>query len=112
MERAGQVALEDRQTGRQKVASKTRWPKKRSVIIVVLLILVLASSTSTVAGSMGYHAYHSEFALVQTGMQHLRSAITLLESLQKQPLAPQTVQRAQQEFAGALSDTKALEAGL
>jgi len=112
MERGGQVALEDRQTGRQKVGSKTRWPNKRSVIIVVLLILVFVSSTSAVAGYIGYNAYHSELSLAQAGMQHLRSAITLLESLQKQPLAPQTVQRAQREFAGALSDTKALEAGL
>src|SRR6266568_3783422 len=112
MERAGQVAVEDLQTGPQKVSSKTRWSKKRSVMIVVLLILLLVSSTSAVAGYMGYHAYHSELSLAQTGMQHLRSAMTLLESLQKQPFAPQTVERAQQEFAEALSDTKALEAGV
>src|SRR6266568_2208264 len=112
MERAGQVAVEDLQTGPQKVSSKTRWPKKRSVIIVVLITLLLVSSTSAVAGYMGYNAYHSELSLAQTGMQHLRAAITLLESLQKQPFAPQTVERAQQEFAEALSDTKALEAGV
>jgi Protein of unknown function (DUF4012) len=112
MERVGQVPVEDRPTGPQKVESKTRWFKKRSVIIVVLIMLLLASSTSAVAGYLGYRAYHSELTLAQTGTLHLHSAIALLESLQKQPFAPQTVERAQQEFVTALSDTKALEAGL
>jgi hypothetical protein len=107
-----QVAIEDRQTLLLKVPHKTRWTRKRYILIVVLLFLLLASSISAVLGYLEYNTYQTDFSLAQTGMQHLHSAITLLESLQEQPFATQTVERAQQEFARALSDTQALEVRL
>jgi len=106
------VNIEDRQTLPLKVWRETRWSKKRSMLIGGLLFLFLASSTSAVAGYLVYHTYQTNLVLEQTGMQHLRSAMALLESLQTQPFAPPTVERAQQEFASALSDTQAIETGL
>jgi len=82
------------------------------VLIAGLLFLFLASSTSAVAGYLLYQTYHADLSLAKTGMQHFRSAMTLLESLQAQPFASQSVERAQQEFTGALSDAQAIEASL
>jgi hypothetical protein len=101
------VNIEVRKTVPQKSWYKMRRPKKRVVLFVVILFLFPASSASPVAGYMEYHTYQSDLLLAQTGMQHLRSAITLLESLQAQPFAPQNLGRVQQEFAGALSDMQA-----
>jgi hypothetical protein len=97
--------IEHRQTVPLKAWRKTRWPKKRSVLIAGLLFLFLASSTSAVAGYLLYHTYHADLSLAQAGMQHFRSAMTLLES-------SQSVERAQQEFKSALSDAQAIEASL
>jgi hypothetical protein len=111
----GMVELADieiRQTVSLKAWHKTRRPKRRYVFIVVLLFLLLSSSISAVAGYLVYHMYSTDLLLAQTGMQHLRSGVNLLESMREQPFAPQTVERAQQEFAGALSDAKVVEAGL
>src|SRR5437868_15331503 len=112
MEIVEPVNIEDRQTVPIKVWRKTRWPKKRSMLIVGLLLLFLTGSTSAVAGYLAYRTYHADLLLAQAEMQHLLSAKTLLESLQAQPSALQTVERAQQEFAGALSDAQAIAASL
>ena len=80
--------------------------KKRYVLIGSLLLLFLLSSTSAAAGYLAYHTYSTDISLAQMGMQHLRSAVTLLESLQKQPLAQHAVEQAQEEFSGALSDAQ------
>ena len=107
MEIVEPVDIEGRQTVPLKVRRKTRWPKKRTALIGALLFLFLASSTSAEVGYLVYHQYNTDLLLAQTEMQHLRTAMTLLESLQAQPFALQTVERAQQEFAGALSDAQA-----
>lgn len=106
------VTLEDHQTMALKEQHKKRRPKKLYVLIGSLLFLFLASSTSAVAGALAYHTYNTDIALASMEMQHLRSAVTLLESLQKQPLAQHAVEQAQQEFAGALSDAQTIEASL
>jgi len=106
------VNIEDRQTKPLKVWHKTPRSKKRHVLIGSLLLLFLISSTSVVVGYLTYQTYHNDFLLAQTGMQHLRSAMTLLASLQEQPFALQTVERAHQEFTDALSDTQTLQAEL
>ena len=106
------VAIEDRQTVALKVQRKRQRPKKRFVLIGSLLLLFLFSSTSTAAGYLAYHTYSTDISLAQMGMQHLRSAVTLLESLQKQPLAQHAVEQAQEEFSGALSDAQTIEASL
>lgn len=91
---------------------RRRRSKKRYVLIGGLLFLFLVSSTSAVAGYLAYRTYHTDLVLAQAGMQHMRSAVTLLESLQSQPFAPRTVEQAQLEFAGALNDAQTIEAGL
>lgn len=88
------------------------WPKKRSMLIGGLLVLFLSGSISTVAGFQAYRMYHSDLMLAQTEMQHLRIAMTLLKSLQTQPFAAQTIEHAQQEFVGALSDAQAIKSDL
>jgi Protein of unknown function (DUF4012) len=106
------VAIEDRQTAPLKVWRSKRWSKKRCVLIGSLFILFFVSSISTLVGYSLDRKYNSDLLLAQTGMQHLRSGVTLLESVQSQPFAPRTVERAQGEFASALSDTQAIEASL
>src|SRR6266436_3439169 len=71
---------------------RRRRPKKHYVLIGSLLFLFLVSSSSAVTGYLMYRAYKADLLLAQTGMQHLRSAVTLLESLQAHPLAPQAVE--------------------
>ena len=106
------VAIEDRQTETHKAQTKRRRPKKRYVLIGSLLLLFLLSSTSAAAGYLAYHTYSTDTSLAQMAMQHLRSAVTLLQSLQKQPLAQHAVEQAQEEFTGALSDAHTIEASL
>jgi hypothetical protein len=100
----------------KKVRRNKRWTKKRIVLIVVLLFLFLAISSSALVGLLAYNTYHRDLSHAQAGMQRMRSAVTLLESLLEslpaQPLSPQTVERAQQEFAGALSNAQSIEASL
>ncbi len=103
---------EERQTVPLKGWRKVRKPKKRSILIGGLLLLFLSGSISTVAGFQAYHTYHTDLLLAQTEMQHLRTAMTLLKSLQTQSFTSQTIERAQQEFVGALSDGQAIEADL
>ncbi len=106
------INIEDRQTVPLKSWRKGRRPKKHPILIGGLLVLFLSGSISTVAGFQAYHTYHTDLLLAQTEMQHLRTAMALLKSLQTQPFASQSIERAQQEFAGALSDAQAIEADL
>ena len=102
----------DKETVPLKVQRKTRKAKRRYVLVAVLLFLLLAGSTSAVTGYWMYHTYNTDFLLAQNGMQHLRSAVTLLESLQSQPFALETVKQAQQQFTEALHDVKIVNAQL
>lgn len=104
--------IEDRQTVPLKAWRKGRWPKKRPMLIGGLLLLFLSGSISTVAGFQAYHTYHTDLLLAQTEMQHLHTAMALLKSFQTQPFTAQTIEHAQQEFAGALGDGQAIEADL
>jgi hypothetical protein len=99
---------------RRRVRRKAHRRKKRLVISVVFLVLLLigTGSTSFVVGLQAYHIYKADLPLAQEEMQHLRSAVTLLESLQTQPFAPQTVARARQEFTEALSNGQTIETSL
>ena len=107
------LSIADRQTAQLKrVRRKRRRHKRRIALLLVLVLLLLAISSSAVIGFLAYNTYQRDLSLAQTGMQHMRTAVTLLESLQAQPLSPRTVERTQQEFVGALSDTQAIEASL
>src|SRR5579872_4755777 len=106
------IDREDRQTVPLKGWRKVRKPKKRSLLIGGLLLLFLSGSISTVAGFQAYHTYHTDLLLAQTEMQHLHTAMSLLKSLQTQPFTAQSIERAQQEFAGALGEGQEIEADL
>lgn len=65
---------------------------------------------------MGYHAYAGNYprylALAQEGMQHLRTAATLLEGLSKNPFDSQQVAQAQSEFTNSLTAFDEIDNGL
>lgn len=107
-----QVAIEDKQTVILEVPRKTRWTKKRYILIVVLLFLLLASSISTVAGYLGYHTYHSDLLLAQTGEHDLQMATASIQTIQREPLNSKVISDAQHEFSGALTSFTRLESEL
>ncbi len=89
--------------GRQYVR-KGRWqgPRKLYLLALVLLLLGLLLSVLGVAGNQIYHSdYQQYLSLAEAGMQHLRSAETLLESLPQKPFDAGTIKSARQEFAAA-----------
>ncbi len=95
------------------VQRNPRRSKKRLVALAVLAVLLLVTSGSAVVvGILADTTYHRDLSLANAEVQHLRSAFTLLESLQKQPFASQTVEQAQQEFVSALGDGQSLSKSL
>ncbi len=107
-----QVQAQQQATFQSYEQRKKQGFKKRNLLIVLLLFLFLASSISAVAGYLVYQMYQTNLSLAEAGIQHLRSGISLLESLQSRPFAPQTVEQAQQEFVSSLNDSQTLQAGL
>src|SRR5438067_329726 len=81
-----QRAIEDFQTVPLKALRKTRWTKKRNVLIVVLIFLLLASSISIVAGYLGYQKYRTDLMLAQTGEHYLQMATASIQAIQQDPL--------------------------
>jgi hypothetical protein len=107
-----QLAIEDRQTVLLKVPRKTRWTKKRYILIVVLLFLLLASSVSSVAGYLGYHTYNTDLLLAQTGEHDLQMATASIQAIQRDPLNSKVISNAQHDFSGALTSFTQLESDL
>src|SRR6266446_7289053 len=84
---------------RQRVQDKKQ--KFYLVALPILLLLVILAG-SGVVGYQTYSAkYHNYVSLAQTGIQHLRTAATLLETLPRNPFDSQHVSQAQHEFAAA-----------
>jgi len=90
---------------KQSIKGKPQNLKKRYRIAIVcgIFLFCTAGSAFALVEYPAYTAkYHSELALAQGGIQHLRTAMTLLESLPHNPLDAATVEHAQHEFASAL----------
>jgi Protein of unknown function (DUF4012) len=108
--------IEDRQTVPLKVWRKTRWPKKRHVLIGSLLLLFLASSTSAVASYLVYKTYvghyQTDLSLAQTGMQHLQKAESLLTAWTQRGLDTQLTNQAEIEFTSAFKNLDMLNSDL
>lgn len=93
--------------------------KKRSsrrVYLFLLIFLLLVGSGSTLLSVIGYQTYsaryHTYMSLAQSGDQHLQTAVTLLESLSKNPLNSTAVSQAQHEFTTSSTDFVQLNDGL
>ncbi len=93
--------------------SKKRRSKKFYFLTLILLLLILAGSGVAFVGFQTYDAkYHSYLSLAQAGIKHLQTAATLLQTLQKKPLAAPAVSQAQHEFSAASTDFIQLDHGL
>src|SRR5947209_10798992 len=93
---------------KQILKSKRRRSKKFYILTSILLFVLVLGF---IASPIGYHEYslynaeyHSDMSLAQAGIQHLRTASTLLNTLQKNPLSAPTLKQAQHEFTAAASN--------
>src|SRR5437764_2113276 len=97
---------------RLKVQGKKQKFKKFCLIALPLLLLLTILAGSGVTITVYQAKYHDYTSLAQTGIQHLRTASTLLETLPKNPLDTLTVGKAQKEFSAASTAFVQLENGL
>jgi uncharacterized protein DUF4012 len=78
---------------------RNKLPKKLYIFFLLTLALL--------CGGDGYQQYSGNYlrdlSLAQVGMQHLRTAETLLKMLPKNPFDAQSVSQAQHEFAASLA---------
>ena len=87
--------------------------KKLYITMSLCLLLCIAGSGISIFEFQVYSAtYHIDMSLARTGMEHLRTAATLLESLPKNPLDSHTVNQAQLEFSTALTSLVKLDNNL
>jgi hypothetical protein len=91
-------------TSEKKPGKNGKWQKSKKIYLLTLIFLMLCAIGSGFA-AVGYHTYNVDYhqyqSQAQLGMQHLRKAETLLETLSKNPFDTDTIQHAQQEFAAA-----------
>lgn len=108
-DKAGSTKLEAQQWARK----KKRKTKKFYLFTLILLIVCITASVATVIGYETYDASYRRYtSLAQTGVQHLRTAATLLETLPKNPFDAPVVGRARQEFVAASTAFVQLGVGL
>ena len=87
---------------KQMVSSRKRKSKKFYIIILTLTLACVVGAGLSVVGYQTYSGnYLRDLSLAQVGMQHLRTAETLLKTLPKTPFDAQTVSRARHEFAAS-----------
>src|SRR2546425_5234106 len=97
---------------KQSVQGKRRRYKKFCLIALLILLLSVLDGLGVVEYQTYSAKYHNYVSLAQTGIQHLRTAATLLETLPKNPLDALTVSHAQHEFAAASTTFVQLDDGL
>lgn len=88
---------------RQRVQEKKQKFKKFCLIALPILLLSVVLAGSGVSIVVYQAKSRNYTSLAQTGIQHLRTAATLLETLPKNPLDALTVSQAQREFSAALT---------
>jgi hypothetical protein len=105
-----EMKVEQTTTGRIKGKQQTR--TLYIIACVLLLLAIVCSAFSWIAYRSLSISYHRDTALVREGVQHLKAAMTLLESLPRNPLDAISVQGARREFTAALPIFSKLEADL
>ena len=101
------------------IRKKRRLPARKRIarkffqaVPVLLLVCILGSVVGT-AGYQTYSAtYHHEMSLAQSGLRHLQTAVSLIESWSKNTFNASPVLRAQHEFATAYTDLAQLDSDL
>jgi len=94
--------LKDKVDAKQEAQGKERKMRKLYLVATILVLLCTVGSIFSVAEYQTYNAqYHKDVSLAQEGIQHLRTGVTLLEALPRNPLDSQAVDQAQHEFAFA-----------
>jgi hypothetical protein len=82
-------------------------------IVVVLCVSIVLSTCASLAGFQYYRAvYARDTLLASQGIQHLRTAETLIKSLAKNPLDAQTATAAGKAFSAALDDFSRIDQDL
>jgi Protein of unknown function (DUF4012) len=89
--------------GKPKKKSKKLRSKRFYIIACSFLLLLVVGSGFSFHLYQTYSAtYHNDVSLAKTGAQHLQNAVTLLQTLPKNPLDERTVSQAQHEFTASL----------
>src|SRR5579875_62500 len=92
---------------------KGRRHSKLYLLALVLLLLGIVLSVLGVVGNRIYNsAYQHYLSMAEVGVQHLRSAETLVESLSQKPFDAGTINSVQQEFVAAHTSLAQLEGDL
>ncbi len=101
------------QPSRLIVQGKKHKLKKFYILTIIFLLLCLLGSGVAIVGYQTYDAkYHSYLTLAQTGIKHLQTAMTLMQTLPKKPLDAPTVNQARHEFSTASATFIQLDNGL
>ena len=101
------------------IRKKRRLPARKRIarkffqaVPVLLLVCILGSVVGT-AGYQTYSAtYQHEMSLAQSGLSHLQTAVSLIESWSKNTFNASPVLRAQHEFTMAYTDLAQLDSDL
>jgi serine/threonine protein kinase len=101
------------------VRKKRRLPARKRIArtlfraVPVLLLVCILGSGVAMAGYQSYSAtYQHETSLAQSGLRHLQTAVSLVQSWSKNTFDASPVLRAQHEFAAAYADLAQLDSDL
>lgn len=96
-----------------RVRRKRRLFKNKRIFLLFLLLSIVVLSISALFAYVQLSAnYHRYSALAMSGAQHMRTALTSLESLRTHPFSLETVSQARQEFVAAQTDISQVQDGL
>src|SRR5581483_8600479 len=95
-----------------RVHRKRRLFKNKRIFLLFLLLSIVVLSISALFAYVQLSAnYHRYSALAMSGAQHMRTALTSLESLRTHPFSLETVSQARQEFVAAQTDISQVQDG-
>ncbi len=81
---------------------KKRISKKTYFIVSGCSVLCLAASGVSIIGFQRYSTtYHNDMSLAQIGIEHLRTAESLMQAVPKNPFDTQRISQMQHEFVAA-----------
>src|SRR6266700_5347517 len=98
---------------KRRLPARKRIARKFFLTVPVLLLVCILGSGVGIAGYQTFSAtYRHEMSLAQSGLSHLQTAVSLLESWSKNTFDASPVLRAQHEFATAYTDLAQLDGDL
>ncbi|HEX6557627.1 MAG TPA: DUF4012 domain-containing protein, partial [Ktedonobacteraceae bacterium] len=98
---------------KRRLPARKRIARKLFLTVPVLLLVCILGSVVGIAGYQTYSTtYQHEMSLAQSGLRHLQTAVSLIESWSKNTFNASPVLRAQHEFATAYTDLAQLDGDL